>query len=60
VERVPQLNAVGIVASDMTRSLEFFRLLGIDVPDTSGEGHVDAFLPNGARFCSTTPRSDGL
>jgi catechol 2,3-dioxygenase-like lactoylglutathione lyase family enzyme len=47
---VPQLNALGIVVSDMARSIGFYRLLGLDVPDTPGEGHVDAFLPNGVRF----------
>lgn len=44
------LNAIGIVASDMERSIRFYRLLGLDVPETPGEGHVDTFLPNGVRF----------
>jgi catechol 2,3-dioxygenase-like lactoylglutathione lyase family enzyme len=47
---VPQLNAIGIVTSDMTTSIRFYRLLGLDVPETPEEGHVDVFLPNGARF----------
>ena len=47
---MPQLNAIGIVVSDMARSIRFYRLLGLDVPETPGEGHVDAFLPNGVRF----------
>jgi len=47
---VPQLNALGIVVSDMARSIRFYRLLGLDVPETPGEGHVEAFLPNGVRF----------
>jgi catechol 2,3-dioxygenase-like lactoylglutathione lyase family enzyme len=47
---VPQLNAIGIVASDMARSIAFYRLLGLDVPETPDEGHVDAFLPSGIRF----------
>jgi catechol 2,3-dioxygenase-like lactoylglutathione lyase family enzyme len=47
---VPQLNAIGIVVSDMERSIRFYRLLGLDVPETPGEGHVDTFLPNGVRF----------
>src|SRR5258708_8285806 len=45
-----QLNAIGIVVSDMERSIRFYRLLGVDVPETPGEGHVDTFLPNGVRF----------
>jgi catechol 2,3-dioxygenase-like lactoylglutathione lyase family enzyme len=47
---VPQLNALGIVVSDMARSIRFYRLLGLDVPETPDEGHVDTFLPNGVRF----------
>jgi catechol 2,3-dioxygenase-like lactoylglutathione lyase family enzyme len=51
---MPQLNALGIVASDMARSIRFYRLLGLDVPDTPEEGHVDTFLPNGVRFMLDT------
>jgi len=47
---MPTLNAIGIVASDMARSIAFYRALGLDVPETPGEGHVDTFLPNGVRF----------
>jgi catechol 2,3-dioxygenase-like lactoylglutathione lyase family enzyme len=47
---VPSLNAVGIVVSDMARSIAFYRLLGLDVPETPDEGHVDTFLPSGVRF----------
>jgi catechol 2,3-dioxygenase-like lactoylglutathione lyase family enzyme len=51
---VPRLNAVGIVTSDMGRSIRFYRLLGLEVPETPEEGHVDAFLPNGVRFMLDT------
>jgi catechol 2,3-dioxygenase-like lactoylglutathione lyase family enzyme len=47
---MPELNAIGIVVSDMARSIAFYRLLGLDVPETPDEGHVDTFLPNGVRF----------
>src|SRR5918997_35143 len=47
---MPQLNAIGIVVSDMERSIRFYRLLGLDVPETPDEGHVETFLPNGVRF----------
>src|SRR5918999_1984127 len=47
---MPQLNAIGIVTSNMAESIRFYRLLGLDVPETPDEGHVDAFLPNGVRF----------
>src|SRR6476661_3596773 len=47
---MPELNAIGIAVSDMASSIRFYRLLGLDVPETPDEGHVDAFLPNGVRF----------
>ena len=51
---MPQLNAIGIVASNMGRSISFYRLLGVGVPETPAEGHVDTFLPNGVRFMLDT------
>jgi uncharacterized glyoxalase superfamily protein PhnB len=47
---MPELNAMGIVTSDMARSIRFYRLLGLDVPDTPEEGHIEASLSNGFRF----------
>ena len=47
---MPNLNAIGIAVADMTASIRFYRLLGLDVPETPDEGHVDTFLPNGVRF----------
>jgi catechol 2,3-dioxygenase-like lactoylglutathione lyase family enzyme len=47
---MPALNAIGVVTSDMARSIAFYRLLGLEVPETPDEGHVDTFLPNGVRF----------
>ena len=46
----PSLNALGIVASDMARSLDFYRQLGLDAPDTPDEGHVTIALSNGLRL----------
>src|SRR6478735_7866096 len=46
----PQLNAIGIVSSDMAASIRFYRLLGVDVPETPGEGHIHVSLPNGLRL----------
>jgi uncharacterized glyoxalase superfamily protein PhnB len=45
-----QLNGIGIVAADMARTLDFYRRLGLDVPDTPDAGHVDIALPNGVRL----------
>jgi uncharacterized glyoxalase superfamily protein PhnB len=47
---VPQLNAMGIVARDMAETIRFYRLLGVDLPETPGEGHVEATLANGVRL----------
>lgn len=47
---MPNLNAIGIVVRDMAESIRFYRLLGVEVPETPDEGHVDTFLPNGVRF----------
>jgi catechol 2,3-dioxygenase-like lactoylglutathione lyase family enzyme len=51
---MPQLNAIGIVVSDMALSIRFYRALGVEVPETPEEGHVDTFLPNGVRFMLDT------
>ena len=51
---MPSLNAIGIHTSDMAESIRFYRLVGLDVPETPDEGHVDAFLPNGVRFMLDT------
>lgn len=46
---MPALNAIGIVAADLARSVAFYRLLGVELPD-AGEGHIEATLPSGTRF----------
>jgi uncharacterized glyoxalase superfamily protein PhnB len=47
---MPNLNAAGIVSSDMVRSIGFYRALGLDVPETPGEGHLEATSDNGFRL----------
>jgi len=54
VSAVSRFNAVGIVTSDMATSIRFYRLLGVDLPETPDEGHVDTLLPNGVRFMLDT------
>jgi len=44
------LDAVGIVSSDMARTLDFYRELGLDVPDTPEVGHVNIPIANGLRL----------
>ena len=51
---MPSLNAIGIVVRDMAESIRFYRLLGIDVPETPDEGHVQTLLPNGVGFMLDT------
>jgi uncharacterized glyoxalase superfamily protein PhnB len=48
VGAVPQLNALGIVSSDLARSRAFYGLLGIEIAD--GDAHVEATMPSGFRL----------
>ena len=50
---MPELNAIGIAVADLKRSLAFYRLLGLDLPE-SGEGHVEATMANGTRLMFDT------
>jgi catechol 2,3-dioxygenase-like lactoylglutathione lyase family enzyme len=46
LDSVPELKAIGIVTKDMKESVRFYRLLGVQVPDPSGD-HLDVTLPSG-------------
>jgi catechol 2,3-dioxygenase-like lactoylglutathione lyase family enzyme len=48
--------AVEIVASDLQRSLDFYRLLGLTVPDTDSS-HVEVDLPGGIRLLFDTEQT---
>lgn len=42
---------VGLVVQDMSASLRFYRLLGLDIPhDVDGEPFVEVITPNGYRI----------
>ncbi|HLQ04737.1 MAG TPA: VOC family protein [Verrucomicrobiae bacterium] len=43
-----KLDAIGIVNADIAKSMRFYRLLGLDFPD-SAEDHIEATAPNGMR-----------
>lgn len=43
-----KLDAIGIVSADMKESIRFYRLPGLDFPD-SGEDHIEATTPAGLR-----------
>jgi uncharacterized glyoxalase superfamily protein PhnB len=52
VRAVPQLDAIGIVSSDLARTRAFYRLLGIEFAE--GDDHVEATMPNGLRLMLDT------
>jgi catechol 2,3-dioxygenase-like lactoylglutathione lyase family enzyme len=44
-------SAIGLVASDLARTLSFYRALGLDIPlDADDEPHVEVTLPGGFRI----------
>lgn len=46
-----KMNAIGIVAADMQRSLEFYRILGLATPEfDANEDHFECDLGNGTRL----------
>jgi uncharacterized glyoxalase superfamily protein PhnB len=46
-----KLDMIGIVVSDIPRSLAFYRLLGLQIPEfNTADNHVEIVLPNGLRF----------
>ena len=47
---MPDLNAIGIVASDMATSIRFYRTLGLDLPESPDEGHLEATMSSGVRL----------
>ena len=48
------LNAIGIAVADIGRSMQFYRLLGLDLPEDAAEGHVEATMANGTRLMFDT------
>ena len=46
-----RLDAIGFVVADMPKALDFYRMLGLEIPDgADSEGHVEAALPGGIRI----------
>jgi uncharacterized glyoxalase superfamily protein PhnB len=57
---MPRLDVVGVIASDLHRSIAFYARLGLRFPDDAdamGHGHVEAPLPGGLRFTIDTEKS---
>ncbi|MGC5028647.1 VOC family protein [Micromonospora sp. DT229] len=47
----PELDLIGIVSTDLARSLAFYRQLGLDIPpEAEREPHVEVRLPGGLRL----------
>jgi uncharacterized glyoxalase superfamily protein PhnB len=51
---VAELNAIGIAVADLERSMEFYRLVGLDFPEDPAGGHVEATMANGTRLMFDT------
>lgn len=49
-----RLDAIGIVVSDLARSVQFYRLLGVGFEDPGDSPHHEATLPNGLRLMLDT------
>jgi uncharacterized glyoxalase superfamily protein PhnB len=47
---VPRLDAIGVVVSDLSRAMAFYRLLGLEFEGDAAQGHVEASLPGGLRL----------
>jgi predicted enzyme related to lactoylglutathione lyase len=58
---MPALNQFDLVARDVDAAVAFYRLLGLDIPETAiwrtptGAHHVDLRLPNGLTFHIDSP-----
>ena len=51
---MPELNAIGIAVADLERTLRFYRLLGLDLPESTTDDHVEATMKNGTRLMFDT------
>ncbi|MEX2570370.1 MAG: VOC family protein [Gemmatimonadota bacterium] len=51
----PKLDLIGLVVQDMARSLQFYRHLGLEIPEEADQQpHVELPLPGGARLAWDT------
>lgn len=48
---MPSLDLIGIVTKNLSESLRFYRMLGLEISEpTPDDDHVEATLPNGLRL----------
>jgi len=52
-----KLDLIGIVVKDVSESLRFYSLLGVEVPQETGSPHLEARLPNGLTIAWDTEAS---
>ena len=45
---MPQLDAIGIVSADLKATVRFYRLVGLEIPDST-EDHIEVVTPGGVR-----------
>jgi uncharacterized glyoxalase superfamily protein PhnB len=45
---MPQLDAIGIVSADLKATVRFYRLVGLQIPDST-EDHIDVTTAGGVR-----------
>lgn len=52
---MPTFDAIGVISTDMAKTLAFYRLLGLQFPEgAESEGHVEAELAGGFRLMFDT------
>ncbi len=44
------LDAIGIVSKDITKSIKFYGILGIELKETGGPDHLEGTTPSGVRI----------
>lgn len=49
-----RLDAMGVVVADMAATLDFYRLVGLDIPPDDDDGHVEVVLDGGMRLMFDT------
>ena len=46
---MPQLDAIGIVSADLEATVRFYRLVGLQIPEST-EDHIEVLTPGGVRI----------
>ncbi|MGH8951117.1 MAG: VOC family protein [Acidimicrobiia bacterium] len=54
---MPQLDAIGVIVSDMERAIDFYQRVGLEFADISDDVHAEATGPGGIRVMLDTEAS---